>query len=175
MLTGSSASAFRCGGIQFPDLTSPEYRRLLRRVSDLGWHVHICAEGERLAALLPILVDSGVNLVVDHLGAPVRELGEGSPGLQATLRALQSGRTWVKMSGPLPRGGRGLWPAGAETAHRGWAGAAALGQRLAMDSLRGPVPLPPHDRLVRGVGAGCGRPEKNRSHGGGTLSFRLIA
>ena len=83
-----------------PDLTSPEYRRLLRRVADLGWHVHLFAEGPRLAALLPLLVDSGVNLVVDHFGAPVQELGEESPGFQAILRALPSGRTWVKMSAP---------------------------------------------------------------------------
>ena len=31
-----------------PDLTSPEYRMLLRRVADLGWHVHLNDDGRRI-------------------------------------------------------------------------------------------------------------------------------
>ncbi|HEY8289498.1 MAG TPA: amidohydrolase family protein [Acetobacteraceae bacterium] len=82
-----------------PDLDSPEYRRLLRRVADLGWHVHLYAEGDRVAALVPRLIDAGVNLVIDHFGNPDPNLGESSPGFQAALRALQTGRGWVKISG----------------------------------------------------------------------------
>jgi predicted TIM-barrel fold metal-dependent hydrolase len=81
-----------------PDLTSPEYQRLLRRVTDLDWHVHIFAEDERLATLTPILAESGVKLVIDHFGAPDAARGFASPGFEATLRALQNGRTWVKLS-----------------------------------------------------------------------------
>ncbi len=83
-----------------PDLTTPEYQRLLRRVADLDWHVHIYAEGERIAALAPILLNAGVKLVIDHYGNPNPALGENSPGFQAALRALASGRGWVKISGP---------------------------------------------------------------------------
>lgn len=83
-----------------PDLTTPEYKRLLRRVADLGWHVHIYAEAERIAALAPVLIDSGVNLVIDHFGNPSPELGVQSPGFQAALRAVDSGRCWVKISAP---------------------------------------------------------------------------
>lgn len=83
-----------------PDLRSPEYQRLLRRVADLDWHVHVFAEGERVAALVPLLVDAGVKLVIDHFGHPDPRLGENSPGFQAALRALQSGRAWVKISAP---------------------------------------------------------------------------
>lgn len=82
-----------------PDLTTPEYKRLLRRVADLGWHVHVYAEGERIAALAPMLIDSGVNLVIDHFGNPDPTLGENSLGFQAALRAPDSGRCWVKISG----------------------------------------------------------------------------
>ena len=83
-----------------PDLGSPAYRRLLRRIADLDWHVHIYAEGERIAALAPVLIESGVKLVIDHYGNPNPAQGENSPGFQAALRAMQSGRCWVKVSAP---------------------------------------------------------------------------
>ncbi|MGE4044421.1 MAG: amidohydrolase [Acetobacteraceae bacterium] len=83
-----------------PDLTSPEYQRLLRRVADLDWHVHLFAEGDRIAALVPRLLDAGVKLVIDHFGNPNPAQAENSPGFQAALRALQSGRGWVKISAP---------------------------------------------------------------------------
>lgn len=83
-----------------PDLRAPEYQRLLRRVADLDWHVHVFAEGERIAALVPLLLDAGVRLVIDHFGNPDPALGDNSPGFQAALRALQTGRAWVKISAP---------------------------------------------------------------------------
>ena len=83
-----------------PDLRSAEYQRLLRRVRDLDWHVHVYAEGERIAALTPHLLDAGVNLVIDHYGNPDPKLNEASPGFQAALRALGSGHGWVKVSAP---------------------------------------------------------------------------
>jgi predicted TIM-barrel fold metal-dependent hydrolase len=82
-----------------PDLSTPVYRRLLRRVADLGWHVHIYAEGERIAALAPQVLDSGANLVIDHFGNPNPQQGENAPGFQAILRGVQTGRCWVKVSG----------------------------------------------------------------------------
>jgi predicted TIM-barrel fold metal-dependent hydrolase len=83
-----------------PDLSTPVYQRLLRRVADLGWHVHVYAEAERIAALAPRLLESGVNLVIDHFGNPDPALGEASPGFQAALRGIQTGRCWVKVSAP---------------------------------------------------------------------------
>ncbi len=83
-----------------PDLTSLDYRRLLYRVRDLDWHVHMYAEGDRIAALTPALLDAGVKLVIDHYGNPDPKLGQNSPGFQAALRALGSGRGWVKVSAP---------------------------------------------------------------------------
>lgn len=85
---------------ELPDLRSSEYQRLLRRIADLDWHVHLYAEGERIAALAPVLIEAGVKLVIDHFGNPTPALGEASPGFQAALRAVQSGRGWVKISAP---------------------------------------------------------------------------
>lgn len=83
-----------------PNLRSIEYQRLFRRVADLNWHVHVFAEGERIAALTEQLLAAKVNIVIDHYGNPVQAQGEGSPGFQAALRAIGSGRGWVKLSAP---------------------------------------------------------------------------
>ncbi len=83
-----------------PDLASEAYRRLLYRLRDLGWHVHVYAEADRIAALTPALLAAGVDVVIDHYGNPDPQLGDNSPGYQAALRALGSGHGWVKISAP---------------------------------------------------------------------------
>lgn len=83
-----------------PDFGAPAYQRQLRRMRDLDWHVHILAEPARLAALLPVLVESGVKLVLDHFAHPSTPTGEGCPAFDEVRRAIQNGRTWVKLSGP---------------------------------------------------------------------------
>ena len=53
-----------------PDITTFEHRRTFRRIADLGWHIHLHAEGKDLPELLPLLERTGATLVVDHLGRP---------------------------------------------------------------------------------------------------------
>jgi predicted TIM-barrel fold metal-dependent hydrolase len=81
-----------------PDLTSFEYRRLMRRAADLDWHVHLHDEGERLPQFIEAIEASGVRLVIDHFGRPTAGQGLNSAGFQAVLRAVERGRTWVKTS-----------------------------------------------------------------------------
>ncbi|BCB91116.1 amidohydrolase family protein [Phytohabitans suffuscus] len=81
-----------------PDLTAPEYRRFLRRVADLGWHVHLNIEGPRLPPVADALLASGVRLVFDHFGGPDPERGVDGPGFRAVRAALAGGRAWVKLS-----------------------------------------------------------------------------
>ncbi len=81
-----------------PDLGSPEWRLLLRRVADLDWHVHIHDDAPRLAQPLAALHAAGVKIVVDHLGRPDPERGLDCAGFQAILRSVERGRTWVKLS-----------------------------------------------------------------------------
>jgi predicted TIM-barrel fold metal-dependent hydrolase len=83
---------------ELPDLTGFAYRKLFRRVADLGWHVQLHDEGERLAHSIAAIEPSGVNLVVDHFGRPDLSLGVDAPGFIALLRAIERGRTWVKLS-----------------------------------------------------------------------------
>ncbi|MGE0797562.1 MAG: amidohydrolase [Lautropia sp.] len=83
-----------------PDFSAPEFRPLLRRVCDLDWYVHILAESERLATMIPPLRKAGVKLVIDHFGVPDPAQGPESAGLRAVLDALEAGNTWMKLSGP---------------------------------------------------------------------------
>ena len=41
-----------------------------------------------------------MNIVIDHYGNPTADRGENAPGFQAALRAIGSGRGWVKLSAP---------------------------------------------------------------------------
>ena len=81
-----------------PDITTPEYQKFFRRVRDLDWHVHINQEADALAQPIATLQATGVKLVVDHFGHPTRGQGVQSEGFQALLRAVDNGRTWVKLS-----------------------------------------------------------------------------
>lgn len=82
-----------------PDITLPEWRVLLRRVADLGWHVHIHDDAPRLVEPLQQLHDAGVRVVVDHFGRADVSRGLDCPGFAAILRAVERGNTWVKLSG----------------------------------------------------------------------------
>ena len=84
---------------EVPDLRSFAYRRLLRRIVDLDWHVHVYVDGPRLADVIAALEDTGVKLVIDHFGMPDPKLGVQCSGFQALIRSIEKGRTWVKVSG----------------------------------------------------------------------------
>jgi predicted TIM-barrel fold metal-dependent hydrolase len=83
-----------------PDLRSAEYKRLLRAITDLDWHVHVYARREHLPDLLSALDASGVNIVLDHFGARDNLSGVDSESFRAILSTMRNGRTWVKLSGP---------------------------------------------------------------------------
>jgi predicted TIM-barrel fold metal-dependent hydrolase len=83
---------------ELPNLASFEYQRLLRRIRDLGWHVHLHLDGPRLPEVLPALEASGVKLVVDHFGRPDPDLGVQCRGFKMMLKLMENGRTWVKVS-----------------------------------------------------------------------------
>lgn len=84
----------------WPDLKSAEYQRLLRAVAELDWHVEVYAEGDKIERLLPVLLDAGVKVVLDHFASPHPTLGIAAPGYRAVLKAVAAGRTWVKLSAP---------------------------------------------------------------------------
>jgi predicted TIM-barrel fold metal-dependent hydrolase len=79
-----------------PELTAPEYQRLLRHMADMGWIAHLHDNGPRLPPAIAAIEAAGVRLVVEHFGRP--KGGVDCPGFRATLDAVERGRTWVKLS-----------------------------------------------------------------------------
>jgi predicted TIM-barrel fold metal-dependent hydrolase len=86
---------------ELPDLAGDAYRLLLRRIADLDMHIEVVVEGPRWPQVLPLLEASGANIVIDHFGHPDPGAGVDCAGFQAVLRAVERGRTWVKLSAPF--------------------------------------------------------------------------
>jgi len=83
-----------------PDHTAPAYVRLFARIRDLGWHIEVYLEGEKLAAVLPGLRAHGAPVVVDHFGSPSPDKGVRCAGFREVLRGMTAGDTYVKLSAP---------------------------------------------------------------------------
>lgn len=81
-----------------PDIQSDEYRRLFYRVRELGWHIHFLAADDIFSETLGILNDTGVNIIADHFVLCNTEAGLECPKMAATLRAMDKGNTWLKIS-----------------------------------------------------------------------------
>ena len=81
-----------------PDLTSYAYRRLFRRVADLGWHVHLHDDVNRLPKYIDTLMAAGPRLVIDHMARPSPEHGTSSDSFRAVMRAVERGNTWIKLA-----------------------------------------------------------------------------
>nr|WP_047166054.1 amidohydrolase family protein [Sphingomonas sp. Y57] len=81
-----------------PDIGADPWRSHLRALADAGLHVELLAGDDDLPVLLPALAESGVRVVVDHFGVPGRDKGAQGEGMDALLRAIDRGGTWVKIS-----------------------------------------------------------------------------
>jgi predicted TIM-barrel fold metal-dependent hydrolase len=82
-----------------PDIDSDGYRRLLKRVADLDWHVHLTDRPHRIAATIAAVQKAGAKLVIDHLGHMDTPDGINGEGFKSILAAIERGRTWAKLSG----------------------------------------------------------------------------
>jgi predicted TIM-barrel fold metal-dependent hydrolase len=72
---------------------------LLRRLADVHMFANVQVERDQMVALAPMLVQSGVHILIDHCGRPDIGAGLGAPGFAALLALAASGRVSVKLSG----------------------------------------------------------------------------
>jgi predicted TIM-barrel fold metal-dependent hydrolase len=84
---------------------------LLRTLRELGMVADVQVQGDQLVDLAPLLDESGVDVLIDHCGRPDPAKGLNQPGFAALLRAADSGRYRVKLSGLVKCSGqRYPWP-----------------------------------------------------------------
>jgi predicted TIM-barrel fold metal-dependent hydrolase len=83
-----------------PDaLSRSDAATFLARMKALGWFVEVYAVGSMWIDLLEPLQESGVKLLIAHLGEPDVRLGLGQPGFQALCRLGRETDATVKLSG----------------------------------------------------------------------------
>ena len=81
-----------------PDIAGEDYQRLCCRLRDLGMHIHLNIDGARLEEVGTRLLDTGVNLLIDHFGWHDPKPRLAAPSYQGMLRMLERSNAWVKLS-----------------------------------------------------------------------------
>jgi predicted TIM-barrel fold metal-dependent hydrolase len=71
-----------------------------RRATELGWHIEIQpSRGEALVAAMDLITRLECPVVIDHLGYTPQPDGAKHPAADAMKRLLDTGRSWIKLSG----------------------------------------------------------------------------
>ena len=89
-------------------LPLPALRALARRIAPLGWHMEFLMHADEFPDLDRLFADFPVDIVLGHLGYMKTDQGLDAPGFQALLRLVQTGRAWVKLTGPYRISGAAL-------------------------------------------------------------------
>lgn len=71
------------------------------RIADHGWHVQFMAGNADIVDHAERLLALPNDIVLDHFGRPDAALGLDQPAFTTILRLLDTGRVWVKLSGPM--------------------------------------------------------------------------
>ena len=81
-----------------PDLDGAAFRALLGHVTELGWHVQLHDDLQRLPPVIAAVERAGAALVIDHFGRPEDDSALDGPAFRTVLDAIGRGHTWVKVS-----------------------------------------------------------------------------
>lgn len=74
---------------------------MVGRVRDLGWHIQYYPSGTDLLAHADALEALNMVVVLDHFAAVPARGGVDQPAMHRLLQLLDTGRFWVKLSGPM--------------------------------------------------------------------------
>jgi len=74
-------------------------RRLLEAVLDLDWFVEVQCRPSDFLSVAEMIAETGVCLLIDHLGMPDPSQDVNQPGFRAVLGMAATGRTAIKLSG----------------------------------------------------------------------------
>lgn len=70
------------------------------RVHNFGWHIQLQMNGREFPLREAVLKRLPGMLVVDHVGRFMGPVATDDPAFKTLLRLLETGRCWVKLSGP---------------------------------------------------------------------------
>lgn len=73
---------------------------LANRVRELGWHVQLHWRADQIVAQAALLGRLPGTIVFDHMARLPQPDGAGHAAFGIVARMLETGRTWVKLSGP---------------------------------------------------------------------------
>lgn len=85
-------------GKALEDYTGPAWTALFERLARRGWQVEIQRGLDDLAQIVPVILATGVPVVIDHFGLPSGGIDAQKPGHQAFLHLLGHSRVWLKLS-----------------------------------------------------------------------------
>jgi len=80
---------------------APILPELAARVAERGWHIQFYARAGGIVDAADRLLALPNTIVLDHFGTIVAEEGLNQPAFRTILRMLDTGRVWVKLSGPM--------------------------------------------------------------------------
>jgi 2-pyrone-4,6-dicarboxylate lactonase len=72
-----------------------------RRAAEHGWHVQFYPHGTDITDYADKLLALPNTIVLDHFASIPAAGGVDQPAVKAVLRMLDSGRVWLKLSGPM--------------------------------------------------------------------------
>lgn len=85
-------------GAHIPDINAVQTQAFFEKLHNAGFHLEIQLEGARLAPILPVLVDQGVNVVIDHFGLPSEPDPKHDPLLRSLSQLSERKSTFFKFS-----------------------------------------------------------------------------
>lgn len=83
------------GGVDFDAV-----KTLAKRLADRNWHIQFLVDVSNFEGVYERLSALPTDVVIDHMGHAPAKLGTAHAGFQDMLRLLDTGRCWVKLSGP---------------------------------------------------------------------------
>ncbi|WP_305986828.1 amidohydrolase [Roseibium sp. MMSF_3544] len=88
------------GGADLPIPLSMQCQTFFEKLKARNLHLEIHLEGPRLAPLLPVLADQGLNLVIDHFGLPSERKPVDDPMIKAVRLLHDRSNIFYKFSAP---------------------------------------------------------------------------
>lgn len=84
-----------------PDRLSGMTPRLLELIDEVGWHVQFYPQPDSLPEVADFLMGLNRVVVLDHFAHNTAAHGVNSPANRKLFEMLDTGRIWLKLSGPM--------------------------------------------------------------------------